>query len=541
MTLIDFFPDGFTPSTKQYDMINRIDQAFRKGHKFIICCAPTGTGKSFLSKTLANATRKPSAKYADMIKNNSAFELNYCSEYVNADACLAEPSFGAYALTITKSLQDQYKDLFIDSEILKGKQNYKCNIDDRYEVDVAPCIFDKQLKDNCLLNDKCAYYNQRRDMLLNKFSVLNYSMFLSIPDHVKKKQYIICDEASEIEDELVKRFSRTIHYKILNKLGYKKSQIPFDDYFQFKVWLESVIDSFISEVESIKKSMKSNSKTGISVSDKNKYTLFNNILMQLKTTVDTWDHCEYIIESNDEAVTLKPFKVDRLSSHIFDCADKVLLMSATIIDHHTFAKTLGITDYEYIEVESDFDPKKAPIYIDKGNKLNYKNLKSKLPDLKNEILNICKYHKKDKGIIHTHTMQITEYLREHIDDSRFLFRHPGESNEKIIKLHIESDEPTILVSPSLAYGVDLKGDLAKFQIVAKASYLPLNDERIKQLFKEDPDWYQNKMLNNLIQACGRGVRNKTDECVTYILDGSIYDCIIRNKNKIPKYFLNRFV
>ena len=48
------------------------------------------------------------------------------------------------------------------------------------------------------------------------------------------------------------------------------------------------------------------------------------------------------------------------------------------------------------------------------------------------------------------------------------------------------------------------------------------------------------MLSALIQACGRGVRSSQDHCVTYILDGSIIDKVITNKDKLPKYFLERF-
>jgi ATP-dependent DNA helicase DinG len=540
MNLIDNFPEGYTPSPKQNDVINKIDKAFSKGHKFVIVCAPTGTGKSFLAKTLANVTSAPSKRFKELIESNAAFERDQYGAFQNAEECSQQPSFGAQVLTITKGLQDQYKSLFTESELLKGKQNYICNIDDRYDVDVAPCIFDKKLKDSCILNDKCSYYTQRKTMLLNQFGVLNYSMFMSIPDHVKNKEYIICDEASEIEDELVKRFSRSLNYKVLAKLGFKKSQIPIENYCDFRIWLDSVIDALHKEVNSLKQQMKKHKGT-IPLSDSNRYTLYNNILMQLQSTVDTWDSCEYIIETTEDEVTMKPFKVDRLASHIFDRGEKILLMSATIIDHKTFARTLGIKNFEYIEVETDFKPENAPIYIDRKNKLNYKNLREKLPELKDEIINICKHHKNDKGIIHTHTMQITEYLREHIDDERFLFRHPGENNESIIRKHIESPEPTILVSPSLSYGVDLKGDLAKFQIIAKASFLPLNDLRIKRLYTEDPEWYANKMLNNLIQACGRGVRSITDICDTYILDAAIYDCIMRNRDKIPKYFLDRYV
>ena len=60
------------------------------------------------------------------------------------------------------------------------------------------------------------------------------------------------------------------------------------------------------------------------------------------------------------------------------------------------------------------------------------------------------------------------------------------------------------------------------------------------VMKLDKDWYGNQMLKTLVQACGRGVRSEDDYCETYILDGSIFDAINRNKKKLPKFFLDRF-
>lgn len=542
MNILNNFPRPFKPTPEQVNVITEIEHAFNEGHKFVIVCAPTGSGKSFFSKTLANCTSKPNGILESSINNSDAFRRDHTGKYLLEDELKDQPPFGAFALTITKSLQDQYKELFQDSEVLKGKANYKCTVDERYDVSLAPCIFDADLKTKCLLECSCPYYENRKKTLLNNFGVLNYSMFLSLPDHVKKKEYIVCDEASEIEDELVKRFSRTLPFKFLKKLGYSEDNIPFDNYFKFKIWLNELNGRIFDEIELIKTALKNTSKKGaIPQSEQNKFTLFNNIYMQMEATAETWDQCEYIIETDSDNIYIKPFKVDVLANHIFNLGEKIVLMSATIIDPENFAKTLGIKKFKYIEAKSLFDPKKAPIYVDTKNRINHRNLKDKLPHIKNMIIKICDTHKKEKGIIHTHTMQITEYLREYIDDPRFLFRFPGTDNETIIKQHIESPEPTILVSPSMAFGVDLKGDLAKFQIVAKAAYLPLKDERIKRLFEEDPEWYSNKMLNNLIQACGRGVRNRDDECVTYILDASIYDCVMRSKHKLPEYFKNRFV
>ena len=61
------------------------------------------------------------------------------------------------------------------------------------------------------------------------------------------------------------------------------------------------------------------------------------------------------------------------------------------------------------------------------------------------------------------------------------------------------------------------------------------------MFEQDKQWYQNKMLSNFIQQCGRGIRSKDDYCVTYVLDATIFNAIIRSKKILPKYFLDRFV
>ena len=201
----------------------------------------------------------------------------------------------------------------------------------------------------------------------------------------------------------------------------------------------------------------------------------------------------------------------------------------------------NIDNYKYIEVDSTFDSNKAPIYINTTNKLNKANLPKMLPTLATQIKSICESHQNEKGIIHTHTMQITEYLQKSLKGDRFLFRDSESKNDSILSKHSKSKEPTVIVSPSMTFGIDLKDSLARFQIIVKAAFLPLGDDRIKRLFDEDKAWYTNKMLVNLVQACGRGIRSKDDHCITYILDGSVYQVVMDNKRHLPKYFIDRFV
>lgn len=533
------FPETYTPSSQQIDLIKQVENAFTSGSKFVVCSAPTGSGKSFLSKTLGNTSGECSEEFRDLIYSYKAFKIDHTGEFAHEEECLSQPRFGSLALTITKTLQDQYHDLFNDTGILKGKSNYRCKVDQSVDVDGAPCLLTPKMKEECWSKNLCPYYNARNKTLTDKFAALNYKMFLSLPGHVKHRNFIICDEASELEDELVKHFSMFIDPDKLKLLGLKVPFLLSDESDAVFKWLNNITVIIGEHVESLVSKHKSKTSS-LNVADKMKLNYFKNIQHTLELISRTWSECEYICQRDGKTVKVMPLRVDTLSRYIFDYADHVLLMSATIVDHKNFAKTLGITDYKYIEVDSTFDSKKAPIYVSTRNKLNKANMVTMLPRLAAQIQDICKSHGNDKGIIHTHTLSITQYMQRYLKGDRFIYRDKETKNDAILAAHSKTTDPTVIVSPSMTFGVDLKGDLARFQIIVKAGFLPLGDIRIKRLFDEDKDWYTDKMLAGLVQACGRGVRNKDDHCVTYVLDGTISDVVLANSHKLPKYFLNRF-
>ena len=46
--LLQKFPEGYDPNPSQVKLLKNIDDAFENGHKFVICNAPTGSGKSLI-------------------------------------------------------------------------------------------------------------------------------------------------------------------------------------------------------------------------------------------------------------------------------------------------------------------------------------------------------------------------------------------------------------------------------------------------------------------------------------------------------------
>lgn len=537
---IDKFPEGFTPFKEQVDAINKIFEAFKK-HKFVICCAPTGSGKSFISKTLANISNYPEDWFVKSVRDGSAWSKS-SNGYIMEDQCDKMQPFGAAILTITKQLQDQYVTLFKDVDTLKGKSNYICQVDTNFAVDSAPCIFVERLKAECLSCNRCHYYNARSSTLTSRCGVFNYKMFMNMPKHVASREFIVCDEAAELEDEIVKHFSIDVSFRSLKYLLPKfNASVDVDDIAAVRRYIGEISVYATEEVEHLEKAAY-NTKTQSIVSSKAiKLIQLKNILGQVNNAIENWDRSEYIAEETKTGIIIAPVYVDNLAKTIFDRGKKVLLMSATIIDPVNYAKSLGITDYEYVEVPTTFDAKNAPIKVLSKYKLNYKNLNIMLPTFKQIIERICDNHKNEKGIIHTHTMQITNFLRDNLLGDRFLFRESGVDNQSLLQCHTETKDDTILVSPSMTHGVDLKDDLARFQIIVKAPYLPLQSKRISKLSKISRQWYINKMLTTVIQAAGRGIRTKDDHCTTYILDGCITETLLENTTRVPKYFLERFV
>ena len=69
----------------------------------------------------------------------------------------------------------------------------------------------------------------------------------------------------------------------------------------------------------------------------------------------------------------------------------------------------------------------------------------------------------------------------------------------------------------------------------------MNDKRVEKKTKDDQEWYTDAMLSTLIQMCGRCNRTESDYSETYILDASILDAVRKNAEKLPKYFIERFV
>lgn len=547
--LINSFPLEYQgkkvePNEAQDYIISEIETALLLKKKYIIINAPTATGKSFIAKTIANHSDDPTPGFCAACESYEIYN-DECDQISSEDLA----PFGTAILTVTKTLQDQYTSMFEDGTSLKGKSNYPCAINELYNCDIGVCSYTKGQMKKCLSCDKCPYFTQRNKAVTNICSFYNYAMFESLPPIVKNKEFIICDEASELEAELVGRYTFEINFKDLKAIDEEFPVSPAINApkHQYLDWLsemsrlcEYTYNQYMILIDKLLK--KSGKKKKLNKEESQRISLLRRYREMFNNIIGSWTETDYIITHNAKGLLLQPYNVNKLAHRIFDYGKTVILMSATIVNPAKFAETLGIDDYYFIETATPLSAKKAPIKCTSKFKLNYKNKNTLLPQMAKAAKQICMHFKDKKGIIHTHSMDVLRYLKEEMgNDKRFLFREPGRDNEAILNIHQNTSQPTVLVSPSMTHGIDLKGDLGEFQVVMKAPFLPLNDERVKRKFDNDKEWYTDAMLSTLVQMCGRCNRTESDYSETYILDGLILDAVLRNKSKLPKYFLERFV
>lgn len=534
INIVSHFPKENTPREGQIRILERIQKALDSKKKFIIIQAPTGAGKSHIAATLAG--------YSDPVPS-LYHSLNDGVSWCGSEDMEEFPPWGAAILTVTKSLQGQYGKLFESSRILKGRNNYICAVDDDFDCDLAPCTANKKILYECADAQRCPLINARREALGSKFAIYNYSMYLLLPPKLRKRQFLICDEASELEDELVKNFTCDINYAKMKRGGIDISKLLVDDNEASFAWLNDLHGILCEKIADIDKEIKNN-KNNKSILLKlfAKHALYNGLKTKIDTVISASECVEYITEISKDGVIFAPLYVDKLSYSLFDSGETIILMSATLIDPPEFAKTLGIREgeYEYIEIDSTFKPSNSPIFFDSSIKLNYKNIESNLPILVEKAVKICDHFKEQKGIIHTHTFKITEALTAKVkNNDRFLVRNTGVTNEYILNEHYLREDGTVLISPSMGFGVDLKGEFGVFGIVMKTPFLPLGSKRIKKLANLNPSWYDMKTLVCLVQMCGRTTRDENDKSYTFILDGVALDLIRRNINKLPAWFVKR--
>ena len=486
------------PRRDQLETISEIIDAIDRGFKYIVLEAGTGTGKSAIAYTLS-----------------SIFD-------------------SSYILTVTKQLQEQYLSDFKDLKLVKGRNNFTCTRDPARTCDEGRCILEGLKCEDAIRT--CEYYRQKNAALNAKTVISNYHyMFLEL-NYVrdfKKRELLICDEAHNLENTIMSQLK--LEFSIDDLKEHLNIEVGDDILYEldngdFDVWLQfigEIRDEYQHEYDKIrdvdvphlieKKSFMKNE-----ISDCNRFV--ENITQDPYSWVFDYDRDYNLIE-------FKPLKIDNYAKNaMFRYGEVCILMSATILDYEFFSKCLGIGADEIYAIrrKSPFDMQRNAIRSCSDLELSHKTIKENAPKTVDAIRSILEYHRDEKGLIHTVSTACKDYLIDNLNDAR-LIEHNTKNRAEQLEEYRNSVRPLVLVSPSMNEGVDLPGDLCRFQIIFKLPYPDLADKQIRLRANADEDWYNYKTALSLIQTYGRGMRFEEDYCRTYLIDSRIGDFILNSK------------
>jgi Rad3-related DNA helicase len=509
-----------------------LDAFVKNGKRFVILELPTGCGKSGIGLTVARELEHLHAKGADF-------------------------KSGAYFLTTQKVLQDQYANDFSSMKSIKSSTNYECNYHKKQSCSESKKML-KVEPEGSRFSKTCSgiscKYTQAKMAFMNALeSVTNFPYFMTEANFsggITPRHVLVIDEAHNLELELSKFVEITIsEYFSNNVLKLEFGEINTQK--QAIRWIKEIylpkveshcahIEMMLAKFEKIKEKMKEfvslTKQVEMLQGHKQKIKKFINIYSE-----DNWVMNDIPPDERTNAGRKLEFKVIDVSpfsqDQIFRFGEKVLLMSATIINKNSFCESLGIPQdqAEFMTLPSPFPVENRPIFFVPVGKMGMKEIDETLPKLVEGIKFILDSHPNEKGIIHAHTYKIANYIKKNIRSSR-LIMHDSTNREEMLAKHMSSDKPTVIISPSMTEGVDLKDDASRFQILCKVPYPYLGDKLCRKRMNKWSWWYPTQVTKIIIQATGRSVRTMDDHAVTYILDEDWKVFFGRNKDLFPVDF-----
>ncbi len=504
-----------------------IDTFLSSDKRFCIIEAGTGVGKSAIGLTVAR----------------------YLSENKSNAAGLFEP--GSYFLTTQKILQEQYVRDFPAVVSLKSSSNYSCSYHKSNSCSESQKLLktaDKSSRFFKTCSFNCKYKNQKNKFLNSSESVTNFSYFLTEANYSGKivpRQVLVIDEGHNIETELSKFIEITVSEyfaKSILKLSFPKKLTQFQTFAWIKdVYLPAAskrLKFFESSIESLGgEKLRESLKQFQSITKQ--YDLLRSHITKIKKFVKIYKSDNWVFETSTtdgkgySKASFKPIDISLYSEdNLFRLGDKIIVMSATILNSKTFMKTLGIDENSasFISIPSPFPIENRPIIFSPVGSMSAKSIDFTLPKLAESIKAILDHHKNEKGIIHCKTYKIANYLKRSLKNSRIL-THDGSNRDEILRKHTLSKKKTVLLSPSMTEGVDLKDDASRFQVICKVPYPYLGDKLVRKRMNKFPGWYELQTAKSIVQSTGRSVRSKDDHAVTYILD-SDFDRFIRKNSAV---------
>lgn len=440
-------------------------------------------------------------------------------------------------LTSTKGLQTQLMRDFGHMPgvyDIRGRANYPCRLNTKATCDVGLCVFGVR----CQFADQggCHYFDQLNRVKSPEARVVvtNYSYWMAqneFSDGLGAPfARIVCDEAHAVPDHVVDHVAVT-----LSKVSRLESEVlrleeslpvTFQDWVAWADDKRQTVEALVLEAKLTRK--------------EKRYLALKRLQEKLNQIVRRMDPT-WIWEEGDAHVTLSPVWADRYAEEVlFLGVPNILLTSATVVPKT--ANMLGVPDEDHTfeEYPHTFPKANRRLYHIPTVRLNFRNGPLEERQWLTRLDQIIRDRADRKGIVHTVSYARRNLVLENSKFSSQMITHNRADTESVVRRFKRNQSPLILVSPSMATGWDFPDDECRWQVIIKLPYPDTRGNVMKTRSKLDPDYTSYLTMQQLIQACGRGVRSATDWCETFIIDDNIVWFIDRYQHLAVNWFMGAF-
>lgn len=547
----------FPLRSDQRPIVEGVLDAYARGKKAAIVIAPTGSGKSVLAQTITTAFNS------------------------------------AYILTPTKILQDQYfKDFggLTGQAMLKGKATYNCAVmeeegENGVSVQNMWCqngtsSARKQTK-LCKDANKCHYYNALKAATQSPVTLMNfmgYLVWMMVSERMDEPYFLkrdlhVVDEAHNIDSVVRDFLGFEMKWERLKKMffwvdGSLFKRIPNDN--------EADVLSFLQDLNRINTEHLNSLQMRAGATNRDELILMceeseetnkavrshfsmEQKLSRLFTIIEDVNANGYGVgvlrndktEEGDDGVKIiaKPLYVGGYVKRQVHGERHSLFLSATLPGAETWANEVGLKsgEFEVFEMQSTFPAEHRKVFCMPVGRINQRTKDDLLKPVCDKIHEILSDGPNNKGIIHTPSYDWSYKIRDELAGDMLISKRLLVATRKnfktadVLALHAKSESPTVIMSPAMREGVDLKDELSRIQIVVKAPFANLQDPCVRKKTELNNKWYHMNALMSFMQQVGRSIRGPEDWAHTYVLDQALVKLLKRYWNDLPKYFTDAII
>lgn len=516
----------------QADAVRAVLAAFGDGVKTVFLDAPVGSGKSLINLLVASKLR------------------------------------GAYLSTPQVILVNQYgSDTTDDGKFpglaatLFGRRNYPCAFLRSLSVeeggrpyataDGAPCTYLAGWPRECPSFTTCDYYSAKSSAQAHKVTVTTMAYLLTgirfgllqPLSGWRSRPLLVIDEAHSLPEDLVRYHKAEIGPTTLPGFSRKWLESPADPRFRLVDSLPAYLGRIAEVLGSLQTELIPQRKARerierLSLARRSA----EDLLSKLSNGSVEWVHT---FDTRRSRHTWRPLAVRGMISNFWENFDSILLSSATFFGVETLLSDCGLpAPFRRIVVPDTFPARQAPIRSLAAATLGYKSDELEFERAADAVAAVAAAHPSERGLIHANSYRLATAIRKYLprETRRRLTSHDSMNRaSRFARWRAEGSPNSIFLAVAMSQGIDLFGDVARWQVIVKVPFPNLGDSWVRRR-REQADgqkWYTDRTLIEVLQASGRIMRSVDDWGVTYFVDTHVETLLDAEWSRLPTWFRNR--